>query len=267
MKEGLSLSHMNKSGFDNNMIARIKSAVRHQQFFPGFLGIFVNPCYFNRKYIARAVRKHAPQMTGKLLDYGCGAKPYKSVFVNVTQYVGVDVDNNPGHDHKHEDIDIFYDGVHLPFADNEFDAVLSSQVLEHVPNIHQSISEMHRVLRPGGQALLSLPFVFPEHEVPNDYRRLTVYGIRQVLEECGFEIISVEKLGNTFVALIQLSMLYIDKMLNINKLKWGGVNLAIRVVFLSPFCLVGIAGGWLFRKRQSLYLDICVLAKKQQIVN
>jgi hypothetical protein len=84
------------------MIARIKSAIRYQQFFPGFWGIFVNSWYFCRKYVACAVRKHAPLMTGKLLDYGCGSKPYKSMFVNVTQYIGVDIDNNPGHSHKWE---------------------------------------------------------------------------------------------------------------------------------------------------------------------
>ncbi|MDR1112274.1 MAG: methyltransferase domain-containing protein [Bacteroidales bacterium] len=204
------------------MLAKIKSFIEHQQFFPGFWGIFFNACYFDRKHLLRAVRKHAPQITGKLLDYGCGSKPYKSLFANVTQYVGVDIDNNPGHDHKNEDIDLFYDGVHLPFGNGEFDAVFSSQVLEHVPNIHHSLSEMHRVMKPGGHVLLTLPFVFPEHEVPNDYRRLTVYGIRQALKECGFEIISAEKLGSSFEVLIQLITLQFCKLLYVNKLKCGG---------------------------------------------
>jgi SAM-dependent methyltransferase len=242
------------------MITRIKSIIKRQQFLPGFLGIFVNPSYFNRKYVACAVRKYAPQITGKMLDYGCGSKPYKSMFTNVTQYVGVDIDENPGHDHKNENIDVFYDGMHLPFADNEFDAVLSSQVLEHVPSIHNSLKEIYRVLKPGGQVLLSLPFVYPEHEVPNDYRRLTVYGIKQVMEECGFEITSVEKLGSTFEVMIQLTMLYIYKLCISGLCK--GVNLITRTIFLSPFCLIGIVGGRLFRKQQSLYLDICVLAQK-----
>jgi hypothetical protein len=115
------------------MFAKIKSFINKQQFFPGCWGIFVNVCYFDRKYLLRAVTKYAPEMSGKLLDYGCGSKPYKSLFKNVTQYIGVDIDNNPGHDHKNEDVDIFYDGVHLSFTDSEFDAVFSSQVLEHVP--------------------------------------------------------------------------------------------------------------------------------------
>lgn len=210
----------------------------------------------------RAVAEYAPEMTGKLLDYGCGSKPYRSLFKNVTQYVGVDIDNNPGHDHKSEDIDVFYDGVCLPFADSEFDAVFSSQVLEHVPNIYSSLKEIHRVMKPGGKVLLTLPFVFPEHEIPNDYRRLTVYGVQQALKECGFEIASITKLGTSFEVLIQLIILYSSKLLYIKTLRGIGVNLIIQAIVLAPLCLAGIIGGWLFRKHQSLYLEICIRAQK-----
>jgi SAM-dependent methyltransferase len=242
------------------MLLKIKSFILYRQFSPDFCAIFINHLYFCRKYLARAIRKYAPQMTGKLLDYGCGSKPYKDLFAGITQYIGVDIDDNSGHDHKNEDIDVFYDGVRLPFANGEFDSVFSSEVLEHVPNIHNSLKEIYRVLKPDGQILLTLPFVFPEHEVPNDYRRLTVYGVEQVLKECGFEIISVEKLGSSFEVLVQLIMLYAHKYMYINRLRWVGIIL--QSIFLSPLCIMGVIGGFLFRKHQSIYFDICVFAQK-----
>jgi hypothetical protein len=117
-------------------------------------------------------------------------------------------------------------------------------------------------MKPDGQLLLTLPFAFPEHEMPNDYRRLTVIGIQQVLKECGFEIISIEKLGTSFETLIQLIMIYLSRLLYIKKLYSMRINFIIQAIFLAPLCLIGIVGGKLFRKHQSLYLDICVLAKK-----
>jgi len=233
-----------------------------QTFFPGFIGIFTNISYIDRKYIYKAVKKHADRMTGKLLDYGCGSKPYQSLFKNVSQYIGVDLLYNEGHSHENENIDVFYDGKRLPFDENEFNAVFTSQVLEHVPNINNSLSEINRVLKPGGLLLLVMPFVFPEHEIPNDFRRLTIYGIKQVLKECDFEIIEAEKLGTFPETLAQLIVLFIGSKTHIRRRGWRWVNTIVQTIFLSPFFIAGMIGGFIFRKHNRLYLDICVLAKK-----
>src|SRR3954451_6911212 len=50
-----------------------------------------------------------------------------------------------------------YDGRHIPFADDSFDIVFSSNVLEHVPHIRELLGEMRRVLRPGGVAIHAMP--------------------------------------------------------------------------------------------------------------
>ena len=68
-----------------------------------------------------------------MMDFGCGSKPYKSLF-NVNEYVGVDY-HGQGHSHVNEQIDVFYDGVLLPFPDNYFDSVFSTEVFEHVFNL------------------------------------------------------------------------------------------------------------------------------------
>jgi SAM-dependent methyltransferase len=211
----------------------------------------------------RAVQKYAPQMSGKILDFGCGSKPYEALFTNVSQYIGVDIDNNPGHNHDvlESKIDVFYDGVTLPFVDGEFDGVFSTQVLEHVPNIHRSLAEMNRVMKPGGALLLTLPFCWTEHEVPNDYRRLTVYGIKQVLNECGFETLQIEKLGKFVEVIALLKILYLMDALCVVKKSWGIWNIFIRVCVASYFNVKALIVGRC-SKNQNLYTDMAVFAKK-----
>jgi hypothetical protein len=52
----------------------------HQQFFPGLISVFINPFYFIRKHLVRKVALFAPELSGRLLDFGCGTKPYEVLF-------------------------------------------------------------------------------------------------------------------------------------------------------------------------------------------
>jgi len=76
-------------------------------------------------------------------------------------------------------VDVVSDGQKLSFKDNSFDAVVCHQVLEHVPNADMAISEMYRVLKPGGKVIITVPFFFPFHASPYDFRRWTIPGLQQ----------------------------------------------------------------------------------------
>ena len=93
---------------------------------------------------------------------------------------------------KIRDIDIYGDALNLPFKSNCFDTILSTQVLEHVVEPKQMLREAYRVLRAGGYIILTAPMVGELHEVPNDYYRFTIYGLRYLAESVGFEIISIK---------------------------------------------------------------------------
>jgi hypothetical protein len=69
--------------------------------------------------------------TGKLLDFGCVSKTYKKYFSHTDAYIGLDIEQS-GHLHTNEQIDVFYDGKKIPFEENYFDSVFSSEVFEHV---------------------------------------------------------------------------------------------------------------------------------------
>jgi len=146
--------------------------------------------------IARA----APKASGRLLDVGCGDKPYKSIFGPYTsEYIGIEHEGVFPSTHASSAEgrpDLYYDGHRLPFEDKSFDTVLSVQVLEHTPKPQSLLNEMARVLRPGGLLILSAPFSARLHEQPHDYFRYTPHGLRSMCEEAGLDVTEIWNQGN-----------------------------------------------------------------------
>ena len=78
---------------------------------------------------------------------------------------------------SYDGVDVVADGQWLPFADKSVDVVVCHQVLEHVPDADLMINEINRVLRGSGRVIISVPFYFPFHASPHDYRRWTIPGL------------------------------------------------------------------------------------------
>jgi SAM-dependent methyltransferase len=76
-----------------------------------------------------------------------------------------------------------------------YDAVVSHQVLEHLPRPWEALAEFHRVLRPGGLLVVSAPHLSRRHELPHDYFRFTQEGMASLLRDAGFEEIAVQPIG------------------------------------------------------------------------
>ena len=119
---------------------------------------------------------------GRVLDHGCADAPYRSFFASGVDYVGADLPGNPV-----ADVEIGPDG-RLPLDDASFDAVLSTQVLEHVEDPGMHLAESFRVLRPGGRMLLSTHGIMVLHPDPVDLWRWTCDGLERIVGEAGFEV-------------------------------------------------------------------------------
>jgi SAM-dependent methyltransferase len=123
---------------------------------------------------------------GRVLDYGSAEAPYRHFFGSDVSWVAADLPGNPD-----ADLELRPDGT-VPAPDGSFDAVLSTQVLEHVADPALHLAESRRVLRTGGRMLLSTHGVFIYHPDPDDYWRWTGAGLQKAVRDAGFEIVRFE---------------------------------------------------------------------------
>ncbi len=92
-------------------------------------------------------------------------------------WVSVDLfDTGPEIDHN-------YDVHDLPFTNESFDRVACNGILEHIPRPWVALAELRRVLRPGGEIWVELPFNQAYHAHPNDFWRVTPSGLRVWMED------------------------------------------------------------------------------------
>ncbi len=237
---------------------------RKESFLPTWLGIVVNPFYILRAGLAREIRAAAPLIQGKVLDIGCGSKPYESLFEQANHYVGLDVPVS-GHVHADSHIDCFYDGKRLPFASDAFDAVVSFEVFEHVADLDGLLTEIHRVLKPQAVLLVSMPFSWNEHEVPYDFRRLTSFGMRALLQDSGFEVQGVNKTTTYFLTVCQMLIAYFYQYLFVRGRRVMARPLQVLVVF--PMTLIALMVDWLLPSRDEYFCNTVAIARKKPVAS
>jgi len=233
----------------------LKRQIIKEQFEPGILGIFVNPFYLTRKALLKNIKLLADEITGKTLDVGCGTKPYEKYF-NSTEYIGLEVENTINKEEKK--VDVFYKGSKIPFSDKEFDSVITSQVLEHVFNPQQFLSEINRVMKTKSKLLITVPFIWDEHEQPFDYGRYSSFGLKDLLEKNGFIIIKHIKSLNNIAAVFQMFNAYIYKISVKHKL----LRQLLTILIMAPANILAIIFSFLLPKNDDMFLDNVVLAEK-----
>jgi len=169
------------------------------------------PTYLEQESLWSALQTAAPAVPrGLLLDIGCGDKPYAALFPQVSRYIGIDL---PPTTPVVRRPDVWASALSLPFADRCFETVFCAQVLEHVPRPEELLREAFRVLKVGGQIILTVPQTWGLHEEPHDYYRFTRYGLQYLLEDAGFQVRSIEPRGGAFRMMGQtfLSTCYLRK--------------------------------------------------------
>lgn len=156
-------------------------------------------------------------LTGHLIDIGCGTKPYKDMLAPyVTSHVGID---HPDSLHEKSNVDKVGTAYQIPADDASFDSAICSAVLEHLEEPEQALRECHRVLKPGGVAIYSIPFIWHLHEEPRDYYRYSKYGLKYLFEKVGFEIVELTALSGFWVTFGQLFVYNLYR-LNRGPLRW-----------------------------------------------
>jgi SAM-dependent methyltransferase len=223
------------------------------EFNPKIIGLFL-PGYFMAKELYRNISNLTPKLGGRLLDIGCGAKPYKSM-CNVDEYIGIEIDDENRKNHTHADV--LYDGKVMPFEDKNFDSALSTEVLEHVFNPDILLKEVNRVMKMNGIFLMTTPFFWEAHGQPYDYARYTSFGLEHILDKNGFEVLEQIKCGNGIEVVFQTLNNYIFRAF---KLKYPFILIVFLLIF--PINIIGLILSKILPRHNDMYLNNIILAKK-----
>ena len=134
-------------------------------------------------------------------------------------------------------------------------------MLEHVFDPDDFLKEINRVMKPGGKLLITVPFVWDEHEQPYDYARYSSFGLEYLLKKIGFEIINSHKTARNISVIFQLINMYIYKVLSFNL-----ITKLLSLVLIAPFNILGIILSVLLPDNNDLYLDNVIIVKKKNHV-
>jgi SAM-dependent methyltransferase len=146
--------------------------------------------------ISNDVSKFLQTVTGRLLDVGCGDQAFRHLVPDGIAYTGIDRGETLSSFEYSNSETRYFTGDRWPVENDGYDALLCTEVLEHVFDPATFLSEAHRSLVPGGRIFLTVPFATSCHDIPHDYWRYTPSGLNYLLASNGFERIEVYKRGN-----------------------------------------------------------------------
>jgi len=136
----------------------------------------------------RDIDKHLGKLKGNILVIGGGNEPYKDLCKSRNEIIVTDIRTDLSH------IDLVADAHSLPFYDGAFDVVIAVEVFEHLADPEKASSEIFRVLRKDGLAVVTIPFMFRIHGDPYDFQRFTYQGLLNLFKK--FSDVNIKAFGN-----------------------------------------------------------------------
>lgn len=190
------------------------------------------------------LKRAASLGTGLVLDVGSGRQRIRPYLRQDCCYVALDYPSTATTLYRSMP-DVYADGALLPLRPDTVDTALVLEVLEHIPAAHASIRDIARVLKPGGTLVVSVPFLYPLHDAPHDFHRWTTHGLRHLVEQHGFEVLTLAGEGTPPVTAalllnLALSMSLVDLMQHRNPLAliaFPIIGICIPAINLSAWCL------------------------------
>lgn len=177
----------------------------------------------------------------KILDIGAGRQTIQRHLPDDSQYISLDYyQTSTGWYHVQPSM--YGDGQRLPIASNSFDTLLLLDVLEHLPLPELCLSEAYRVLKPEGKLIIQVPFLYPLHDVPLDFQRWTLYGLRAAANRHGFLITEELIFGSPLETAAILSNLALSQTV-LNGLQ-NKHPLALMALLLPGFVLFTNLAAW-----------------------
>ena len=205
------------------MIGKLKNTPLHPQWF----------AFFREKRFLRTI---CAELKGIVVDIGCAdAKPQQYLSDDAT-YVGIDYFATATEWYGTRP-DLFADAQLLPLQDDSVDHVLLLDVLEHLPDPGRCLAEVRRVLKSQGTFTIQVPFLYPIHDAPLDFKRWTVHGLTHAAAKYGFRIDAQQAVGHP----LETAALNANIAMSKTILNWiSGRNPLALTAILLPFLVLSV---------------------------
>jgi SAM-dependent methyltransferase len=187
--------------------------------------------------VRRHLRPWLQGRSGTLLEVGCGAQPYRYLVPADCRYTGLDWEEAEANFSYRLPDTVYYQGELFPFDNGSFDNLFHTEVLEHIYQSGQFLSECRRVLKPSGVMFFTVPFQARYHYIPHDYFRYTPAALQRMLAEAGFRQIEITPRGSdlTVAAYKCVSVTY-------RWMRSGPVGVLVGIL-LSPLTVLALLVG------------------------
>lgn len=221
--------------------------------------LFATPNYIVERMKRDRARRWCSTLEGHVVDIGSGYSPYKRFLIAAQMYTSVETEvrYRP---------DVVASASELPFSEESIDSLMMTEVLEHVAEPADLLTEARRVLKRGGRLYLTVPMTWCLHYAPHDYYRFTNFGITYLLDKTGFRVEAVEPMGGLFTIISArladcCSTIFVDRPLKRLGLNKGRMRAC--AILLAGFNLFGFyAGRFLDRFWREDVFAWAVMARK-----
>lgn len=171
----------------------------------------------------RSIPRELKTCRGLVVDVGSAHQWFRAMLDPGARYLALDMPVRGGQAYADRP-ELFARAESLPLSDSTVDVVACFEVLEHVDNMERAVAEAARVLRSGGYYVISMPFMYPLHDRPRDFRRATPFGLARMLTDAGFKMQSIRRMMSAIDTVGLLAALAVA----------GGVQVGGWRLFLFP---------------------------------
>ena len=195
------------------------------------------------------LREQLPRLRGSVLDVGAGESPWRELLADA-EYTGLDVESANNFGMRRRPEMVYYDGGRMPFADGSFSHVMTSEVLEHVPDPKAFMAEVARVIAPGGSLVLTVPWSARLHHLPHDFHRFTRFALATLVESNGLQVQHIVERGNDVAVVANKLIVMTIRLLRPQRM--------VNVIWSWPLALVmgPLSVGFLAAAHLAMRLDL-----------
>ena len=232
--------------------------INKRDWYPSIRGFLLNSYYLERKELFDKIKSIKNDVSGKVLDLGCGNMPYKHLF-SFDEYIGLELKDSECAIYA----DVLYDGKNLPFPDNYFDTVLSFQVFILCEDLNLLLSEINRVLKNKGCLIFSTPFIWFDSNDSIE-NRLSSFRTNYLLKKSSFLIKKSLLTCNNLSGIVLLLNEYITSEF-LKNIYSRTLRIIFRLFFNIILNSIGLISLKLLPKSKSVYINRICIAEKFNI--